>query len=102
MADLPLACTLVPEDRPARAALMTSLAADGVLERRPTVAGMRFVLRDTPEIERRVRELVALEAKCCAFLEFEIARDEDGLALDVRGAPATRPTIEQFLTPTLP
>jgi hypothetical protein len=60
-----------------------------------------LVLRDAPDIERRVRELVALESECCAFLEFEIARDGDGLALEVHGAPAVRPIIEQFFGRTL-
>jgi hypothetical protein len=96
MAELPIACALAPEDRPARGALMGSLAADGLLERRPTAAGVRFRWRDEPGIERRLREFVALERRCCGFLDFDITRGEGRLELEVRGAPEARPVIEQF------
>ena len=72
MPDLPIACTLTPDGMTARLALIDALAADGLLDRTPTDAGLRVRLRDTPEIEQRTRELVAAESACCAFLDFDL------------------------------
>ena len=74
MSDLPIACTLSRDGLAARLALIDALAADGLLDRTPTAAGMRVRLRDTPDIEQRTRELVAAESACCAFLDFELDR----------------------------
>ena len=76
MTELPIACTLTADGMTARLALIDALAADGLLDRTPTDAGLRVRLRDTPDIEQRTRELVAAESKCCAFLDFELGRDE--------------------------
>src|SRR5438552_17258319 len=56
MPDLPIARTLSPEGMTARLALFDALAADGLIDRTPTDAGLRVRLRDTPEIEQRARE----------------------------------------------
>src|SRR3954469_9245776 len=85
MPDPPIACTLTPDGMTARLALIGALAADGLLERTTTDTGLRVRLRDTPEIERRTRELVAAESKCCAFLDFHLARDDGELVLDISG-----------------
>ena len=77
MPDLPIACTLTPDGMTARLALIDALAADGLLDRTPTDTGLRVRLRDTPEIERRTRDLIAAESKCCAFLDFDLGRDGD-------------------------
>jgi hypothetical protein len=96
MSELPIACTLSPDGMTSRLALIAALAADGLLERVPTAAGLRVRLRDTPVIEQRTRELVAAESTCCAFLDFELSREDGDLVLDVRGPDAARPVIEMF------
>jgi hypothetical protein len=96
MTDAPIACTLTADDMTARAALIDALAADGLLERTPTDAGVRLRLRDTPEIERRIRELVAAESACCPFLDLDLSRDRDGIVLHVGGPDAARPLIDRF------
>jgi hypothetical protein len=96
MTDLPIACTLTPDGMTARLALIDALAADGLLDRTATDAGLRVRLRDTPEIERRTRELVAAESRCCAFLDFGLARDGDALVLDISGPEDARPVIDMF------
>jgi hypothetical protein len=73
-----IACTLPAAARPERLALLESLAADALLEAR---LGFRT------DAEDRVRELIALESQCCAFLDFEIGHDGDVVTVDVRGAP---------------
>jgi len=93
---MPIACTLTPDDMTDRQALIDALAADGLIDRTATEAGLRIRLRDTPEIERRTRELIAAESRCCAFLEFTLHRDGGQLVLDIAGAPDARPVIELF------
>jgi hypothetical protein len=96
MTDIPIACTLPPDGMSARQALIDALAADGLLDRVPTDTGLRVRLRDTPEIERRTRELVAAESECCAFLDFELAREDGVLVLDIAGPADARPVIDLF------
>jgi hypothetical protein len=99
MPDLPIACTLTPDGIAARLALIEALAADGLLDRTPTDAGLRLRLRDTAEIERRTRELVAAESQCCAFLDFKLGREDGDLVLDISGPDDARPVIEMFFAP---
>jgi hypothetical protein len=99
MLDLPSACTLTADGMTARLALIDALAADGLLDRSPTDTGLRVRLRDTPEIEQRTRELVAAESSCCAFLDFELARHDGDLVLDISGPADARPVIDMFFAP---
>lgn len=99
MPDLPIACTLTTDDMTARLALIRALAADGLLDRTPTDAGVRVRLRDTLDIERRTRELVAAESRCCAFLDFHLGRDGGDLVLDISGPADARPVIDVFFAP---
>ena len=91
-----IACTLPSAERPARRALIDTLAVDGLLDRTPTPAGLRVRLRDTPDVERRTRELIMAESRCCAFLRFELGRQDGALVLDVSGPPDARPLIDEF------
>jgi len=100
MTELPIACTLTPDGMTARLALIDALAADGLLDRTATETGLRVRLRDTPEIEQRTRELIAAESQCCAFLEFELAREGGDLVLDITGPADARPVIDLFFAPS--
>jgi hypothetical protein len=96
MSDLPIACTLSADGMTARLALIHALAADGLLDRTATESGIRVRLRDTPDIEQRTRDLVAAESACCAFLDFELGRENGELVLDISGPEAARPVIDMF------
>jgi hypothetical protein len=99
MTELPIACTLTPGGMTARMALIDVLATDGLLDRTATESGMRVRLRDTPDIERRTRELVAAESTCCAFLDFDLGRENGDLVLEISGPAAARPVIDLFFAP---
>ena len=99
MTETPIACTLTPDGMTARLALIDALAADGLLDRTPTEAGLRVRLRDRPDIEQRTRELVAAESRCCAFLDFALGREGGDLVLDIAGPEDARPVIELFFAP---
>ena len=74
-----MVCTLPIDQVPERLALISSLADDALI-------GGRLHLRDAPGVEARVRELAALESRCCPFLELEIARSDGTIVVDVRPA----------------
>jgi hypothetical protein len=99
MPDLPIACTLTPNGMTARLALIDALAADGLIDRAPTQAGLRVRLRDTPQIEQRARELIDAESRCCAFLAFTLDREGGELVLDIAGPQGARPVIDTFFAP---
>jgi hypothetical protein len=99
MTELPIACTLSADGMAARMDLIEALAADGLLRRTSTDRGLRVHLRDTPDIERRTRELIAAEANCCAFLTFDLGREDEALVLDVSGPPEARPVIDMLFEP---
>jgi hypothetical protein len=94
-----IACTLTGYEIPVRRALIESLAADALLGRTATGSGLRVRLRDTPETERRTRELVEAESRCCPFLDFQLGRADGELVLEVGGPPEARPVIEMFFAP---
>ena len=96
-AELPIACTLTPDGMTARLALIDALAADGLLDRTPTDVGHARAPARHPEIERRTRELVAAESACCAFLDFDLRREDGDLVLDISGPQDARPVIETVL-----
>jgi hypothetical protein len=96
MPDTPIACTLSARDMSARAALIEALAEDGLLDRAASAHGLRVRLRDTPDIERRIWELIAAESRCCAFVEFRLGREDGDLVLDITGPADARAVIEMF------
>jgi hypothetical protein len=89
-----IACTLSPDRVPGRLALIRGLTDDALLDQQPIPGGVRSRFR--AGAEREVRELVDLESHCCAFLDFQITRQEDAVVLDITGSSDARPVIEQF------
>jgi hypothetical protein len=96
MNDTPIVCTLNPAQLRDRVAVIDSLASDALLGQDEIAGGVRSRLRDTPDVEARVRELVAAESSCCGFLSFGLSRRDGELWLEITGAPEARPVIDQF------
>jgi predicted ester cyclase len=94
--EIPIACTLNPAEMRDRVKSIDALLTDALLDQREIDGGVRTTFRDTPDVEHRIRELVAAESRCCAFLSFVVGREDDALWLDITGAPEARPVIEQF------
>ena len=74
MTDLRIACTLTSDAMTDRLAFIEKLAHDGLIARESVPRGVRVRLRDTADVERRTRELIAAESSCCSFLTFSIDR----------------------------
>jgi hypothetical protein len=97
MPDLPIACTLSPGELQDRLELVEELTEDAPVAREPIAGGIRARFRAGPGVERRVRELAAAEARCCAFLDFAVRVEPDAVLLDVTGAPDALPAIRELL-----
>jgi MerR family transcriptional regulator, copper efflux regulator len=97
MTEPPLACTLDAGQMSARLIAFDELAQDALLEQHDLPEGVRLRLRNSPAIERRTRELVAAEARCCAFLDFRLRVDDDALELEITGPEHARTIIDQLL-----
>jgi hypothetical protein len=100
MTDLPIACTLTPDAMTDRLAFLEKLAEDGLIAREPTDRGLRVRLRDTEDIQRRTRQLVAAESSCCSFLTFSLERVDGELILEISGPEDSRPVIDLFFAPS--
>ncbi len=98
-----IACTLPASDLRERTAQIHGLLRDAMIDHREIRDGVRLRFRDKPEIEARVRALVAAEQRCCTFLSFAVGRKNDGLWLEVTGGPEAQEVIAQItLTPANP
>jgi hypothetical protein len=100
--DLPMACrmdALTPPERDRRSAVL-SLLRDRLLEVAETEDGLAFHLRGDPDVPALVREFIAYERRCCAFLRF-------GLDVRIPGAPVVLrmgggPGVKEFLKQVFP
>jgi hypothetical protein len=100
MTDIPVACSLSPDEMADRTAFIDRLVADAFLGQDEIRGGVRSRFRYTSDVGRRVGELIAAEASCCAFLTFAVTRQEGELWLEITGAPEAAPVIEQFFGAT--
>lgn len=95
--DLPIACTLQPAEQAERARAWHALVARTLLSWRATEDGA--VVRVRGDAEAQLRELIAAESQCCAFLEFDLRRDGEELLLSVVGPDEARPLILALFEP---
>src|SRR5687768_16700856 len=100
MSDLPIACTLTSDARTDRLAFIEKLRDDALIAREATESGVRLRLRDSDDVERRTRELIAAESSCCPFLIFDLARADGELVLAIEGPADARSVIDLFFART--
>jgi hypothetical protein len=91
MTDLPIACTLTAEERPAR---ITQLAAFDVVDARVTG---RVAVRRDPRNETALADFVSAEQECCPFFDLRVEVEENALVLTVGGPPDAEPMIAQLV-----
>jgi hypothetical protein len=84
--ELPVACTLNQAELGELGMRWAKLAADARTERTQTKDGLRIVFRASPEAERELRALVAVERDCCAWASWSVEQRDDRLELVVRAA----------------
>ena len=94
--DQPIACTLSSVEYAARAEQTAALARRALRSREPIPDGARLTFEASAETERHLREIVAAEAQCCAFLRLDLRTADHALVLDVTGPPQAEPIIAEL------
>jgi hypothetical protein len=100
MREIPIACTLDRTQTRQRGDDIRALgrAALTTVERGERHVVLRF--RPDPEIREQVKEIVAAESECCAFLDFTITHDRDATVVTIvsppEGAPVMRELADRF------
>lgn len=94
LAELPVACTLGPDDGPARMRRWQALTDRG----RPTVrrSGHRLEVRYQPEpgVRDELEALAAAERQCCEFVAWDVRQDGHHPVLLVSADPNTPDDLE--------
>lgn len=93
----PIACTLGSGDFQRRLAWIAELNRDALRSRRRD--GLRLELSYAPEALDRVREMVAREQDCCAFLTFELHPEGDSLRLVIEAPAGARGALDTVFLP---
>jgi len=96
MKQLPIACTLGADELAERTARWRDLADRALIAAEPTPTGARQRYRATDGVESELRELVALERECCAFLGLRLEVRDDEVILEVSGPPEAEEIIAAF------
>ena len=95
----PIACTLQPRSYQERLAWLARLARDGLLGM--SRDDLRLELRYAPGVADQVREMVAKEQACCAFLNFELSESGEDVRLTITAPERARDVadalFEQFV-----
>lgn len=96
----PVACSLSGADHRTRLDWIAALNADALIAHRRD--DLRLVLTYTPKAHARVNELVRRETECCAFLDFALSKERDGLRLSITVPERARATADDVLSPFMP
>jgi hypothetical protein len=99
MSELPIACTLSPEDlRQRRAELLPGLLARAVGQE-TLAAGMRFRFEPASETLAEIMRVIDAERQCCRFLRFElsVAPDLGPMVFTVSGPPGTLDFLSELV-----
>jgi hypothetical protein len=84
---LPLACTLTPSAGQAQVERWHAFDVEYALGRERTHTSLIIRYTRTDNSAARLRELVAVESTCCAFVSWTINGAGDDLRLAVTGSP---------------
>lgn len=92
--ELPVVCSLGAGDLEQRLVEIGSIGSDALVGHE--VQGGKHVLhfRSNPHIRRRLDEIVAAEAECCAFLDLDLSQRGDELLLSIGAPEAGQPTAD--------
>jgi hypothetical protein len=92
----PIACTLTAADYAVRTEDTAELARRALRSREPIADGTRLTFEASADTERQLREIVAAEARCCAFLRMDLRSAADALILDITGPAEAEPIIAEL------
>lgn len=81
--DDPVACSLGATDLEQRLTAIAAVGADSLIGREVEDGRHLLRFRADSATRRRLEEIVAAEAKCCAFLDLALSEDDGGLLLSI-------------------
>jgi hypothetical protein len=93
----PIACTLGPADFRQRLAWITDLNRDALRAQRRD--GLRLELTYASAALDRVREMVAREQDCCAFLTFDLKQEAGTVRLVIEAPEDARDALDAVFEP---
>jgi hypothetical protein len=82
-----IACSLTPDQLPARRAALADLG----------VAGARVTGRVAVRNEAALAEFVRAERACCPFFDLRVTAEDDLFVLTIEGPPDAEPLIAQLV-----
>ncbi len=88
-ADLPVACTLGPDDGAARMDRWQRLADTATPSARRAEHQLEVRYQPGPGVREELQALAAAEAKCCSFVAWAVTQDGDHPVLHVTADPQT-------------
>jgi hypothetical protein len=93
----PIACTLGYGDFQERVAWIADLNRDALCSQRRD--GLRLELTYAAAALGRVREMVAIEQECCAFLTFDVRVERDAVHLVIEAPESARDALDAVFEP---
>jgi hypothetical protein len=94
--DQPIACSLSNAEYAERTEDTAALARRSLRSRESIPDGTRLTFEASADTESQLRELVAAEARCCAFLRMDLQPREDALILEITGPAEAEPIIAEL------
>jgi hypothetical protein len=91
----PIACSLGPDDLTERLDRIASVGRESLVS--AELRGGRAVLRFAPDARPALDDIVAAEARCCAFLEMHLHDDRDALVLTIDPPAGAEPVVEELV-----
>lgn len=93
---LPIACSLAADDLEQRLAAIAEIGAESLLGHK--IEGPRHLLRfrSIAATRRRLEEIVAAEAACCAFLDLKLEEYGEELILSIEAPAAAQPIADEL------
>jgi hypothetical protein len=82
-----IACDLSAANAATQEQRWLRLGRDAALGRAETPDGLELRFRDTAEVERELRDLVAVESDCCAWARWEVRRADGELVMRATSTP---------------
>lgn len=89
-----LGCSTSGDDLLNIAQTFRSAVRSGLVGRTRTATGVRFRVREGPEVIAALREFVRREKACCPFFDFDISSHGSEVQLDIEGPPEARPLLD--------
>jgi hypothetical protein len=102
MTDLPIACSLRPEELKQRADELLPRLASAATKCAPIESGYGFEIAPSGETLRAIIEVIDVERQCCRFLRFQLTVEPDGgpFRLDVTGPAGTQEFLRNLVNRT--